>query len=197
MSISNGKLILGLITFMAYYFNGSSDPFPAHLCRDLNYCALARIDYYKKVFLLHFCSQVMGSAMADTSGKAATSFWKMSSLFSPPFEEGSSCVLSQTHLHWERSERCSPLCHQFQTVKPEFCKCSNYFKSRKRKEYSKVLVSLERGNASERFLSAVILLVCPYLSSLHLLFQIYSTSNFFYYVFSLPIFPLLAPDDIH
>lgn len=74
MTIRNEKLILGLITFMAYYLNGSSDPFPAHLCRVLNYCALAGIDYYKKVFLLHFASQVMGSAMGDTSGRAATSF---------------------------------------------------------------------------------------------------------------------------
>lgn len=74
MPIRNEKLILGLITFMAYYFNGSSDPFPANLCRVLNYCALVGIDYYKKVFLLHFPSQVMGSATGNTSGKAAASF---------------------------------------------------------------------------------------------------------------------------
>lgn len=54
MTISNGKLILGLITFMAYYFNGSSDPFATHLWRLLNYCALAGIDYYKKVFFIAF-----------------------------------------------------------------------------------------------------------------------------------------------
>lgn len=110
MIISNGKLILGLIPFMAYYFNDSSDPF-------LTYCALAGNNNSKKVFWLYFPSQVMGSAMGDTSGKAVKSFWKMSS----PFEEGSSCALSQTHLHWEGSEHRLPLCHQFQTVKQEFC----------------------------------------------------------------------------
>ncbi len=40
----------------------------------------------------------MGSAVGDASGKAAASFWKMSSLFSAAFVEGSSCVLSQTYL---------------------------------------------------------------------------------------------------
>lgn len=156
MSISNGKLIFGLITFMVYYSSGSSDPFPPHLRRVLNYCALAWSDYYKKLLLFHYPSQVNGSAMGDASGKALTSFWKMSAPFCALFEEGSSCVLSQIHLHWEGLERCSPLCHQFQTVKQEFCKCSNYFKRRKWKEYSKVSVSLERGKASELPLSTVI-----------------------------------------
>ncbi len=57
MPISNGKLILGWIAFMAYYFNGSSDPFSAHSWRLLNYSALAGIDYYKKVFFFIAFSQ--------------------------------------------------------------------------------------------------------------------------------------------
>lgn len=59
----------------------------AHLWLVPNYCTLAGIDYYKKVFLLHFPSRAMGSAMGDTSGRAATSFWKMnSSLFPLPLK---------------------------------------------------------------------------------------------------------------
>lgn len=80
MSVSNGKLILGLITFMAYYFSGSSDVCSALSWRVLNYCALAGIDYYKKLFLLHFPSQVMVSATGDTSGRAETSFFKRRAL---------------------------------------------------------------------------------------------------------------------
>lgn len=94
MSISNGKLIFGLITFMVYYSSGSSDPFPPHLRHVLNYCALAWSDYYKKLLLFHYPCQVNGSAMGDASGKALTSFWKMSAPFSALFEEGSSCVVT-------------------------------------------------------------------------------------------------------
>lgn len=156
-----------------------------------NYCTLAGIDYYKKVFLLHFPSRVMGSAMGDTSGRAATSFWKTNSLFSAPFEEGSSCVLSQTHLHWEGSEHCSPLCHQFEALKQELCKCSNYFKSRKWKEHSKVLVGFEQGTASELFTvipHTRLLFTCSFRSL---------DPFFFLYLFFLTIYSRLLQTNIH
>lgn len=70
-----------------------SFPFMAFLTDGM----LAGNNHYTKVFLLSSLSWVMGSALVDTSGKAATSLRKMSS----SFEAGSSCVLSQTHLHWE------------------------------------------------------------------------------------------------
>lgn len=171
MTVSDGKLILGLITFMAYYCDGSSNPSASNLWHVLNYCALAGIDYYEKVFLLRLPRQVMDSATGDTSGEAATSFWKMNSFifFLPllPLKRAPPVCLSQTHLHWEGSERRSPLCHRFQTVEQQFCKRSNYFKSRKWKECSKVLASLDHLNASEVF---VMLLNCPGSSSLHLFF---------------------------
>lgn len=87
MIISKGKLILGLIPFMTYYF---SDPL---LCQFMLFqadCALAGNKYcfQKNKSFLCFSSRVMASALGVTPGKAATSFWEMSS----PFEEGSSCV---------------------------------------------------------------------------------------------------------
>lgn len=98
-------------------------------CRVLNYGALAGIDYYKKAFLLRFPGQVTGSAVGVTSGESDILLNdELSVAFvrrAPP-----ACC------HGATSEQRSPLCHQsplFQTVKQEFCKCSNYFKKQKMK----------------------------------------------------------------
>lgn len=65
--ISNGKLILGFDPIYVLLLQWVLRPVPFPI-----YCALVENNYYKKVFLLYFASQVMGSDLADTCGKAAT-----------------------------------------------------------------------------------------------------------------------------
>lgn len=55
-----------------------------------------------------------------------------------PFEEDSSCVLSQTKpASGELRAALATFVADFKTAKREFCKCSNYFKSRKMKRILK------------------------------------------------------------
>lgn len=161
MIISNRNLILALIPFMAYFSmkpQTCSFPFMAFLTN----CMLAGNNHHTKVFLLYSLSLVMGSALVDASGKAATSLRKMST----SFEAGSSCVLSQTHLHGE------DLRAQFATLSPisnrgaRILLMQQLFQKQKMKGIVKFFVSAERGNASELYLSTAKLLPCPWLSSL-------------------------------
>lgn len=166
--------------------------FLAHLWRVLNHCTLAEIDYYKKVFLLHFPSQVMGSAMGDTSGKAATSFWKMSSLFSVSLWRGLllRVVTDPPALGGLRAPltTLSPISNREAGV----LQMQQLFQKQKMK---RVLKSFSQFRARKclRTLSVDCNTAC--LSSLHLLFQIFST--FFSVSFLSSYFFCLSQTNIH
>lgn len=145
MMIKTRKLVLDLIIFMAYYFNGFLDLFPAHLCHVVNYCSLPVIPLsIKRYFHCIFPSKWGALPQVSPLRKHSFDGGKRS-----PLKRCSSRALPPTRLHWEASQHPSTTLSPISNRQAGVLQIQQLLQKQKMKRTQKVLVSSERGDASE------------------------------------------------